>query len=135
MFIRLLFGIIMMLILLVIIVPTACDNRPTITYENRTDSTVWIDLDIVSYEFTGWHEPTKEITDDGSILPRKSEDFVYFRIPMERELGERVGKYVISAIVKDGPDSTGTEIYQRIFTWTELHDMDWNAVIEENITN
>ena len=123
------------LILLIITLPTGCDKGPTITYENRTSSTVWIEVDIVDHEFTGWHEPTEKITDEGPILPGESESFVYFGIPYERDLGEHVGKYVISAIVKEEPYFPGTVIYQRIFTWSELHDMDWNVIIKENIDN
>jgi hypothetical protein len=108
--------IIMVLVLLILMVSMGCDNGPTITYDNRTSSTVWIEVVGVDHEFIGWHEPSEEITDRGLILPGKSKGFVYFDIPMGRELGERVGKYVISAIVKYGPDSPGTVIYQRIFT-------------------
>ena len=125
--------IVIILLVLLIITTTGCDNGPTITYENRTPYSIWIEVDVVDHDFTGWHQPSEKITDEGPIQPGASEAWMYIDIPLGRELGEHFGKYVISAIVKDAPDSSGEVIYQKIFTWTELNEMDWKVVIEENI--
>jgi hypothetical protein len=117
-------------IAVVLLASVSCDSGPTITYENRTSSTVWIDVDLVPHEFTGWFTPQEERIDNGPIPPGESRSFVYFDIPMGQELGERYGKYVISAIVKEGDDTVGTVIWQRIYTWTELDDMGWEVIIE-----
>ncbi len=111
-------------------VSVGCDSGPTIAYENHTSSTVWINVDIVAHEFTGPYTPREEISNNGPILPGENGSFVYFEIPMGREVGEQVGKYVISAIVKEGDDTVGTVIWQRIYTWTELDNMGWEVVIE-----
>ena len=130
------FSIIVIILLILLIITTAgCDNGPTITYENRTPYSVYIKLEIIQNDFSGWHEPSKEITNEGPIESGKTEVFMYFEIPVERELGEHIGKYAISAIVKDTPDSSGEVIYQKIFTWTELDEIGWEVVIEENIDN
>ena len=117
-------------IALVLPIAVGCDPELPITYENRTSSTVWIDLDIVSPEFTGPYTPQEKIWDLGPIPPGESRTFEYMSIPDDRELGEHIGKYVISAIVKEGEDTVGTVIWQRIYTWTELYDMGWKVIIE-----
>jgi hypothetical protein len=117
-------------IVMLLLTAVGCDPIIPITYENRTSSPVWIDLDCVSKDFTGWHTPQERITDEGPIPPGESRTFQYMGIPKTREIGEQVGKYAISAIVKEGIDTVGTVIWQRIFTWTELYDMDWTVIIE-----
>jgi len=126
--ILLLVGLVIAVMMLLIAI--GCDKGPTITYENRASDPVWIDLGIVPHEFTGWHIPRGETLDEGPILSGQSKGFIYFGIPMGREVGEQIGKYVISAIVKEGSDTVGTVIWQRIFTWTELDDMEWKVVIK-----
>jgi hypothetical protein len=120
----------LLVIAMVLLLAVGCDPVLPITYENRTSSTLWIDVDCVPHEFTGPYTPQEKIWDLGPIPPGESRTFEYMGIPLDRELGEHIGKYVISAIVKEGDDTVGTVIWQRIYTWTELDNIGWKVIIE-----
>lgn len=120
----------LLVVAIALLLSVGCDPEVPITYENLTSSTVWIDLDCVTHDFTGWYTPQEKIVDDGPIPPGESSTFWYMGIPQGQEVGEQIGKYVISAIVKEGDDTVGTVIWQRIYTWTELDNMGWYVIIE-----
>lgn len=117
-------------IALVLPLAVGCDPAAPITYENRTSSTIWIDFDCVPHDFTGEHIPQERIVDKGPIPPGESRTFDYLGFRPDREYGEEFGDYVISAIVKEGDDTLGTVIWQRIYAWSEIYDMGWVIVIE-----
>ena len=100
------------------------DRGPKITYHNKTDSAIWINLDIVTKTFSGHYELNPRIHNDGPIEAGKSTSFVYFSIPLGARAGEHVGNYVITALTAED-----TIVFQRLFTWTELYDSRWTVII------
>ena len=102
------------------------DRGPKITFYNKTDSTIWIHVDNVPKTSSGAYGLNPKIVSEGPIESEESRSFVYFGIPLNQKVGERMGKNVISAITLNG-----TIIYQRIFIWTELRDSGWKVVIEK----
>lgn len=101
------------------------DRGVRVTFENRTETTIWINLDGVPKDFTGAFQLDPKIENKGPVDAGKSRSFLYFSIPPDKELGEQAGNYVITALT-----SEKAAVYQRIFTWTELSNMGWTVVVE-----
>ena len=97
----------------------------TVTYVNRIGVAVWVNLGGAPKDSSGPYEVDPKIRNDGPIPAGKIDSFFNYSIPPGRKLGERVGKYVITALT-----DKNEIVYQHAFTWTELDDMDWTVVIE-----
>ena len=101
------------------------DSVTTVTYVNRTGVAVLVHLQGAPKDSSGPYEVNPKIRNDGPIPAGKIDSFFNYSIPPGRKLGERVGKYVITALT-----DKNEIVYQHAFTWTELDDMDWTVVIE-----
>lgn len=100
-----------------------CDPGVTIIFENRMPFPVKVGSHKVSLDFQGTVTPRDLSNYPIVIEPGKSRKFTAL-IPPDRKLGATM-KYVEYAV-----NLTGEMVYQRTFTWDELHDMGWRVVIE-----
>jgi hypothetical protein len=111
------------LFLITLITPFAagCEPYQAITFDNRTSTTVKVYLDRVPLDYTGI--PSRTWKDPGDIIGAgESKKFVTW-VPDTRRSGLNY-KYTIVAVTEQNEI-----VLSKVFTWDELHDMDWTVVI------
>lgn len=109
--------------LLTILIFSGCDNYQTIIYDNQTKSIIKPFLGVVSRNYSG--NPNQEYVDPKvTVEPGQSRKFTE-PISRTRDNGD-LRKYVV--VIKNEKDDI---IFSRVFTWDELHDMNWRIIITE----
>ena len=101
---------------------TSCDNWQSITFDNQTLSLIKVDIRSVPLDYVG---APRSFTYDAQVVPiepRESKKFLT-SIPIGRS-GGVMKRYSIVAVAE-----TNETVLYKVFTWDELHDMNWTVVI------
>jgi hypothetical protein len=107
---------------LLMIFATGCEPYRTLIFENQTSRPIQTHVGVVSLEYSGtpnnitWNIGYKDaIVDEG-----KSKELI---------TSVRTGRTVTFKYAVVAVNSDNEIVYSKIFTWDELHDMDWKIVI------
>jgi hypothetical protein len=116
---------------LVVILFSSCEQFQAITYVNKTSITVKVYLGTVPLSYTG--TPTRSWNQPGDIIEASVSKELLTQVPPTKDAGT-LNKYAIVAVTE-----TNEVVLSKVFTWDELHDMDWTVVIgvdsSENISS
>ncbi len=106
--------------LVLILFAAGCDPYQVITFDNQTPFTIQVDIISVPLDYQGTPEFNFPLGD--VIKAGESKKYVA-PVQDDRTVGaER--KYPVEAVTE-----TGEVVFSRVFTWDELHDMNWTIVI------
>jgi hypothetical protein len=111
--------LVVMLLILVTIFATGCEPYQAITFENKNTVPVKVILYPVPQDYTG--NPTRTWNDPGDVIGAGESKKFVTQVSDTRVTRE---KYVVIAVFE-----TNEVALSKIFTWDELHDMDWTIVI------
>ena len=103
---------------------TGCDSYQSITFVNQTTYQIKTDVRTVDLDYDGYVSISNFTWDtyvDG-IEAGESKKYVA-SIKTDKEAGSGY-KYIVEAI-----NQNNTVLFAHIFTWDELHNMNWEVVI------
>jgi len=107
--------------LILVLFAAGCDPYQVITVDNQASYPIKVDIRSVDLDYSGtpsltWDAPAVLIEagkSQGAVAP----------IWDDRTVGS-MNKYVVIAVTQ-----TNEVVFSRVFTWDELHDMNWTIVI------
>jgi hypothetical protein len=114
-------GVCLTISLLILLLASGCEPYQKVTIDNQTSSPLKVDVRNVSLDYSGTPKFSWK-TQVEIIQPGLSQKYIAM-ISKDRSIGIK-NKYTVMAI-----DETNKVLFFKIFTWNELHDMDWRVVI------
>ena len=109
--------------LVLLLLVSGCDPfYQVITFDNQTSFPIQVDIKSVPLDYQDI--PEFNYTPGDFITTGESKKYVT-SVQDDRTIGSE-RKYPVAAVTE-----TGEVIFYRVFTWDELHDMDWTVVIGE----
>lgn len=109
--------------LLFSLLATSCDSWQSITFVNQTPFPIKVDTRSVSLDYS---DPPQRFTYDAPVLPIETGKSQRFLTPVS--VGRSTGakrKYTVVAV-----NEANEVLFSKVFTWDELHDMNWRVVIK-----
>lgn len=105
---------------LLVLFAVGCDPLQAVTFDNQAPIDVKLDIRTVPLDYSG--NPRLNWNDPGVIINA----FQSKTIAGVRKTREGGGRYKYSVIAVT---ETNEVVFFKIFTWDELHDMNWTVVI------
>jgi hypothetical protein len=105
-----------------IVLLTGCEPYQSIIYDNQTSFTVKVDISLVPVDYSG--TPTLTWDSPGVVLSEKETKEFMTSVPNTKRGGADY-KYTVVAVIE-----TGEIVFSKVFTWDELHDMNWRVVLK-----
>jgi len=120
------------LALVVVLLITCCSGvrcpgvgySQPVTVENRTSVSIKVDIRDVELDYTGTPDVKPYAKNRNPVVLPGEVIELWTVIDPERGFGIRL-KYFVAVITE-----SDTILWQRIFTWDELNDMNWTLIIE-----
>jgi hypothetical protein len=94
----------------------------SITFENRTVLPVKVILYRVSLDYDS--NPTQTWNESGDVIYAGESKTLVTQVPNVRR-GGLYHKYAMVAVTEDNEI-----LLSKVYTWDELHDLDWRVIIE-----
>ena len=102
-----------------------CDDYQVVTFDNQASFSIKVDMRSVSLDYSGtpsltWEDPVV------IIEAGQSQGLVGPRLAKTRKAATMRGKKFVVVAVNE----TNEIVFSKVFTWDELHDMNWTVVIK-----
>ncbi len=108
--------------MMVILSMIGCEPYQSITFENQTVLPVKVNLYLVSLDYDS--NPTRTWNESGDVIYAGESKTLVTQVPDDRKGGLNY-KYAMVAVTEDNEI-----LLSKVYTWDELHDLDWRVIIE-----